>query len=751
MKRSLVMVSSLFLALPCAAAPAVKTAPKAHPAVAQKAVKAAPVEKAPAKASADAEDPWANKKDLFVPPVIKPSTKVNLGRVERYKLPNGLSVIVVPRHEVPSVDVTMLVRGAGTDSNPLDKSGLADFTASMLRKGTAKRSADQIAQAIDFAGGSLDASADDEGAFVNCHARAKDLDLCFDLTSDIVENPTFPAAEMGEIHDQLMAGVEGAMDSPEALAAEHGANLFFGDDDPRGRPASKRSLGLIDRDALVKFHDTWYAPNSTVIAISGDLDAAKVRRELTKWFGGWKKHAVPPEAKRTLPAASGLHVRIVDKPDATQSAISVMGPGIAHGSPDYFATRLMNYSLGGGLFSSRLMKVVRSKGGKTYGASSRFDARRDAGPFTVSTFTRTDETGSTLGLVMGEIEKMQAAGPTASELAAAKGNLIGGNGLKLETGGDVARSLLIADVDGLDRNFVQKYPARLQAVTLKQAIAAAAAHLHPTALVIVGKADQIKPMLAKLDLKTAGPLEVVSYLDPVSKAERVAATAEKKAGAKVSPVESQKGQALLAEALKAKGGSQALAKVKDIKLTGSGTMSMQGQNLPITVTEYYLGDQAARQDISIGPQTITQVYAGGKAFMKMGGQVRDLPAEASASMKAGLWRDPNFILLHASAPGAKVAELPVETVGGAKYDVLKVIAPDGDWSKLLLDEKTHLISQVVYSEDGKEVRDLLADYHPAGGIAIPHHVIHEGGGQKIDIKYQTVEVNKGLPADAFKR
>ncbi|HEY7954037.1 MAG TPA: pitrilysin family protein, partial [Polyangia bacterium] len=539
MKRSLVMVSSLLLSLPCAAAPSAKTTAKAN---AKPAAKAAPQNAAAkpavteAKAPAPATpDPWANKKDLFVAPVIKPSTKVNLGRVERYKLPNGMSVIVVPRHQVPAIDVSLLVRGAGDTANPLDKSGLAQFTASMLRKGTVKRTSDQIAQAIDFVGGELNASAEDDGSLVNCHARAKDLDLCLDLVSDVVEHPTFPEGEMGEIRDQMMAGVEGAKDSPEALASEHGANLFYGDEDPRGRPASKHSIGAIDRAQLVAFHDSWYAPNNTVVAISGDVDSAKLRSALKKWFGPWKKHPVPAESKRALPVASGLHVRIVDKPDATQSAITVMGPGIAHSSPDYFAVRLMNYALGGGAFSSRLMKVVRSEGGKTYGARSSFDAGRDPGPFTASTFTRTEETGSTLALVMGEIEKMQKAGPTASELDAAKGNLIGGNGLKLETGGDVARSLLIAELDGLPANFVEKYPAGLKAVTLKQAIAAASAHLHPTALVIVGKADQIKPMLAKAKLDVVGPLEVVSYTEPVSKAERDAIAAERKASATVSP------------------------------------------------------------------------------------------------------------------------------------------------------------------------------------------------------------------------
>src|SRR5688572_28684295 len=164
------------------------------------------------------------------------------------------------------------------------------------------------------------------------------------------------------------------------------------------------------------------------------------------------------------------------------------GPGISRTSPDLYAVKIMNWALGGGGFSSRLMKVVRSEGGKTYGARSSFETRRQPGPFSASTFTRNAETVSTLKLVMGEIERMRNGGPTADELTAAQGNLIGGYGLKLETGQDLARELVTAELDGLDQKFVESYPSRLQAVKLADAARVAKSYLTPTTLVVVGKA-----------------------------------------------------------------------------------------------------------------------------------------------------------------------------------------------------------------------------------------------------------------------
>jgi zinc protease len=210
-------------------------------------------------------------------------------------------------------------------------------------------------------------------------------------------------------------------------------------------------------------------------------------------------------------------VRLIDKPDATQSQIAILGPGIKHADADLCATRLMDYSLGGGSFSSRLMRVVRSENAKTYGARSTFEAHREPGAFEATTFTRAPETASTIGLVLGEIEHMRKDGPAADELQAAKANMIGGYGLHFETGADVARQLVVADLDRLPADFAVTYPRCLESVTLVDAAKAAQEHLHPQALVVVGNAESVAPLLTAAKL---APSETVLYTDPVSATER---------------------------------------------------------------------------------------------------------------------------------------------------------------------------------------------------------------------------------------
>ena len=205
-----------------------------------------------------------------------------------------------------------------------------------------------------------------------------------------------------------MTTVNGVKDNPQALAAWHAANVFYGDDDPRGRPMSKRSVESIARQDLVA------VPRQVVRAQQrhprrlgrrrrqgAQADAAEDVRRVEEEG----RAAGDRRAGATAAGGGQGACRCGSSTSRTRRsrACSSLGPGIRHADPQYYAVRLMNYALGGGGFSSRLMKVVRSEGGKTYGVRSSFDAGRDAGPFDASTFTRNAETAATLKLVLDEI------------------------------------------------------------------------------------------------------------------------------------------------------------------------------------------------------------------------------------------------------------------------------------------------------------------------------------------------------------
>jgi zinc protease len=747
MKRAIFSAGLLLSSLAAAQTPATPVPGKQQPAPVTSPTATQPP--TGTKAPAPGNDPWAGRTDLFVLPPMKATTKVQLGALSRSTTGNGIELIVVPRRTIPSVEVTLALRLPET-AEPLDKSGLASFTAQMLRKGTKKRTADQISEAIDFVGGSLGADALGEGIIVSCHARARDLSLCLDLVSDVAMNAQFPEKEMAEIAQQLEASINQSKDNPGALAQRHEANVFYGDDDVRGRPLSKRSLDAIDRKSLVDFHARWFAPNDSIIAVSGDVDEKSVKALIGKYFGAWKKHEVPAlveKAPRPMPEAAKLPVRLVDMPEASQTNLVLVGPGIKHADPDLYAVRLMNYTLGGGVFSSRLMKVVRSEGGKTYSVRSNFEVGRDPGPFEVSTFTRNAETANTVKLILAELGKMRDNGPTQEELTAAKNNLIGGYGLHLETGEDLASNLIGAELDGLDKEFVAQYPARLDAVTLDDVKRVAKNRLDVRALVAVGKAAEAGPLLKKAGY---GRIEVVNFLDPVSTTERKEELSKRSAAAQVLPQEATEGKRLLELALAAKGGQAALTAVKTIDMSGEGELSAMGQKLAVIVEERQIRGQAARLDIDMGQQQLTQSYFEGKGTMRSGDRVMNMPPNGVEEMRKGMFRDVNFILINALDKNAKVRGLKPETVNNVGYDVLEVISPEGDTTRLWLDQKTHLIEQLRYTADNKTVTDVYTSYKAVNGIKMPFRSLHDTGTERVDITYKKIELNPKLGLDLFK-
>jgi len=397
----------------------------------------------------------------------------------------------------------------------------------MLRKGTKngskKRSADDISRAIDFVGGTLDAQASNEATTVACSALAKDGPLCLDLLSDVLLHPSFPEAEMGDVRDQMLAAVASRFDSPGELAMAHFENQLFGEDHPDGWILTADDVRKIDRAALLKFWQTFYKPNRAILAVAGDVDAAKLRPQIEKAFRGWARGTSPARPDWKIPPLGGTRMLLVDRPDLTQATIVLGHGGIRHADPRWYAVTLMNYVLGGSDFSSRLMTEVRAKRGLTYGIGSSFGSSLYRGPFRVSAATKNENVWDALLATVDEIRRMQADGPTQTELDKAKGYYAGSYPFSLQTAAGVAAALVGAEEHGLGDSYVRDLPLRLAAVDQAQAKAAAHDFLSPDTLIVVmvGKGDAIEPQLAKSGVT----YQRISFKDPISSAARAAAGA----------------------------------------------------------------------------------------------------------------------------------------------------------------------------------------------------------------------------------
>lgn len=704
--------------------------------------------KEPAK-EAPAPDPWAGKTDLIQAPPPAKAASLNLPPVERFTLPNGLKVLVVASKDLPLVRLDLAV-GAGNEDEVRGKRVLADYAAAMLTKGTQKHSADQIASTMDFIGGHLDANADLEATHITCDALAKDLATCLTLLPEVVTTPTFPQEEMKRVSDQLISQLRQIRDQPPALGHEHLANLLWGDENVRGFPNTAEGVQSISRKDLQAWHQTQFVPSNAILAVAGDVDVKQLKADLTRGFAAWKSKKKAPEKTYAEPKLSGMKVRLVDNPELTSSTIIVGHLGIAHGDRDYLPVAVMNYTLGAGQFSSRLVEVVRVKGGKTYHASSDFERFRRRGEFAAETATRNAEVVATLQLVLGEITRMHDEGPSAEEVASAKAYLAGAYALRFQGASDVVRALVTAELHGLPETFVRDYPVKVDAVTVEDAKAAAKAHLDPKNLmvVIVGKADEVGPQLEKAGIA----FDRVGYTEPVSPLDR--RSKKEQATAPLDPAKAAAGKKLLDAALAAKGGAAKLGAVKDLVSTGKVKLSLGGRSLE--------GDWAR----AVVPPDRMYVVVGiaelGKIKMVIGpdnvfqalnnNNVHDLPKEMADQMREGMWRDHDLILLRHLESGTQVQLADKTTVGDKAYDTVVLRRPDGsDETRVLLDPKTHLIFRLLYTEGGAPGLEEYGDYKSVDGLMLPFKQHAEGAQETFDITVAEHKVNGGVPANVWEK
>lgn len=690
-------------------------------------------------------DPWKDRTDLIKAPPATTPVALPIPPITRFTLPNGLRVLVVPSKDLPIVSFGVSVP-AGAVDEPQAKRGIAEYAAQMLTRGTRRLSADRIAQTIDFVGGQLGATSGLETTTVTCAILAKDAATCLSLLAEVLVFPAFPAKEMKLVSDQIKTGLRQERDTPELLAASHFENALWGDDRPRGWPITETTVGAITQKDLVAWHKARFVPNASILVVAGDVDPVELEKKLVKSFAPWARGKAPKAATWTEPQQQGLTIRLVDKPELTQSTILVGHMGIAHADPKYFPALLANHVLGGGMLTSRLMKAVRVKGGKTYGVRSGFQQTKVRGAFRIQTTTRTEETGATLDLILAEVAKMKAEGPTEAELADASAALAGGYPGDFETASDIAAALLAAELHQLGDDWVREFPLRVAQVSPAQAREAGARFFDPqnAVVVIVGNADLVGPQL-----DTAGvAYERIGYLDPVSKRER-----ELVSKSKIAPLDPKKtaeGRRLLDAALAAKGGEAKLRALTSMRAKGKVRLSLGAQTLAGTYQRSFQLPNKMRLEMEIDANgqkaAIVVIITPGAVWQVVGPQKGELPRDAANELRRGLWRDRDLILLRYKDSGTVVQALG--KVDG--LDGVMMRDPSGEnETRVLLDPKSHHIVRLEYTEAGGKGIEAYGDYRQVDGLWFAFKQRAEGGNQAFDIVLDQVETNQPLDEKLF--
>jgi zinc protease len=698
-------------------------------------------------------DPWAGRTDLITAPPAAPPAPMDLPPFQRFTLPSGLAVVIVPSNKLPVVSLQLAIK-VGRADEPKVKVGVAEYTAEMLLKGSRGKDALAVARAIDKVGGQLSSDASHEATVVSCNVLARDIGTCLALVPAAVMAPTFPAGKMNEVRDGMIAVTRRRLDDAGQMAGVQVQNLLWGDQHPRGWATSADGIAAITRDDLVAWHRAYFSPDNALLVVTGDVDAGKLRKDLTRAFAGWKKSKVAPRPSYAEPRLSGVKVRLVDKPRQSQTHIRIAQLGIRHDDPRFFESLVWNYSLGGGAFSSRLMKALRVDGGKAYGASSTFDRNLDRGAFVAGTFTRNAEAVAAAELLIAEIAKMEKSGPTEAEVADAIANIAGSYALRFETASDVASSILAAELHGFGEEYLENYAVRVGKVDVASARQAAKEILDPASFVIVlvGDAKDLEPQLKAKGWR----YEKVSYAAPIGGSADLPPPPPP-----ADPKAEAAGRKLLDEALAAKGGAARLAAVKSFTLAAKGTLVAQGQSVDVEVTRSISVPDRMRIDLLLnaGKVKISYAFDGAGGWQHTPAGVGDIPADQVPALIRQRWLDPELILLRYRDKGAVVRALADETVEGVLYKLVNVTSADRrHTATFYIDAKTKLVSRLAYPEQGGVTIDTFDDYRAISGIQVAHKRTSrnlaadaKAEGEAANLVVTKVEINPKLAASVFER
>jgi zinc protease len=426
-------------------------------------------------------------------PVSVGTTALALPRFEKATLSNGLQVTLAQRHEIPTVELSLIV-DAGFAADQFARAGVASMTMAMLDEGTTTRTSLEIDDRLDRLGAGLGARAGLDTCYVSLSALTDQLDPSLELFADIVRNPSFPEGDFQRLKRQRLARIEQEKSAPASTAYRLLPHLLYGSAHAYGTPLTgtghPETVMSMTREDLTAFHRTWLQPRRSSLAVVGDITLDELLPLLEKHLGQWQ-NAAPPPLKNIgdIPLPDRRAIYLVDKPGAHQSVVIGGLPALPTNNPHEPAIEMMNAILGGD-FASRINQNIREEKHWSYGARSMFIDAKGPRPFLLYAPVQGDKTKETLEELDMELRGALGLKPfTKDELHQAKNNAT----LSLPGSFETKRAVIGAMQDiliyGLPEDHFDTYSSRIKAVTVAEAEAASKRILDPDRVVWIVVAD----------------------------------------------------------------------------------------------------------------------------------------------------------------------------------------------------------------------------------------------------------------------
>lgn len=436
----------------------------------------------------------AQKLDRSQKPKPGPAPVITFADPVTYKLPNGITVLVVENHKLPQVSATYSI-----DAGPVlegSKAGIVTLLGGILNEGTTTKTKVQFDEAVDAIG--ADVSLNSKGG--SASALTRYFDAAFLLMADGLRNPAFPQASFDKLKSQSLTGLKASERSAKDISGKVVNALAYGLDHPSGEFATEKSLNSITLDDVKADYKKLITPSRGYLTFVGDIKPEAAKALAIKAFGDWKgtQLTLPVLAKVNNPAKTEIDV--INLPSAVQSEITVTNLiSLPLSSPDYHAVLLANEILGGGA-DAKLYRNLREKHGFTYGAYATAGSGRFQSKFSATAAVRNEKVDSAVVEFLKEINIMRTQKVSSEDLQNAKNMYNGSFALGLENPARTANFASNILINNLPKDFYRTYLQKLNAVTAEDIQRVSQKYFgHDDArIVIVGKQEQFLPALQKL-------------------------------------------------------------------------------------------------------------------------------------------------------------------------------------------------------------------------------------------------------------
>lgn len=650
--------------------------------------------------------------DRSVQPKPGPAPKINLGKPKTFQLDNGMTVMVVENHKLPSVTFYLQL-----DNPPVvegDLAGVSYLATSMMGNGTSKIGKDEFNERIDYYGATVNLGVNS----IYGSTLSRYFPQVISLTAQGALDPLFTQEELDSERAKLLDGLKTQEKSASYIAGQVTKALVYGKSHPKGEFETQSTINKVTLNDVKEFYAKNFVPENAYFVVLGDVKFDEVKALITKEFSSWKKASAPKSIYLEPKNLAKTEINFVDVPTAVQTEIAVMNVvSLKMTDPDYFAALMANQIIGAGA-EGRLFLNLREAHAWTYGAYSEISGDKHITNFKAYTSVRNAVVDSAVVEMLKEVNKLRTELPTQEELDLAKAKYVGNFIMNAEKPQVVAGFALNEKVQSLPANFYQNYIENINKVTLEQVRAAAQKHIlhNGTRIVIVGKASEVLPNLEKLGIP-------IQYFD--KEANLTTKPQEEKVSSDVTA------QTVLMDYINAIGGMKAAESIKTLMTVSKGEIQGQG----ITLIQKSTADGKSLQEMQVMGMTMTKaVFNGTTGYAMIQGNKKDMTEEELAEVK---FSSPIPELLMLKSPDVKLKGVEegayVLTVGSRS---------------LYYDKNTHLkiaesVTKEVAPGNSMTQRVNIGDYKEVSGVKIPHKT-SMNVGIDIELNVAEIKVNDGV-------